>query len=167
MSFVLRKKIIHLIRFSFRLVLCLESLACKPVRILSIFSTISGRCTFAVVVQTRSLICLFVVPWVTACQAPLSSTISWSLLEFMTIELATLSNHLILYRPLLFLPSVFPSIRVFPNEWTHPIRWPMFGASASASVLPMNIQDFFPLGLTGLISLQSEGLSRVLSSNSF
>ena len=114
----------------------------------------------------KSCRCL-ATPWTAANQAPLSSTISWSLLEFMTIELATLSNHLILYRPLLFLPSVFPSIRVFPNEWTHPIRWPMFGASASASVLPMNIQDLFPLGLTGLISLQSEGLSRVLSSNSF
>ena len=97
----------------------------------------------------------------------LSVTVSQSLLRLMPIESVMPSNHLILYHPLLFLPSIFPSIRVFPNEWTHPIRWPMFGASASALVLPKNIQDLFPLGLTALISLQTKGLSRVLSSNSF
>ena len=66
--------------------------------------------------------------------------------------------------PLLLPPSVFPSIRVFSNESVLHIRFPNFGASASASVLPMNIQDWFPLGLTGLIALQSKGLSRVFSS---
>ena len=70
------------------------------------------------------------------------------------------SNHLILCRSLLLLPSIFPSIRVFSNESALCIRWPgqSIGVSASASVLPMNIQDRFPLGLTGLISFQSKDL---------
>ena len=74
-----------------------------------------------------------------------------------------------LSRPLssLLLPSIFPSIKVFSNELAFHIRWPKYwciGTSASVSVLPMNIQGWFPLGLTGLISLQSKGLSRVFSS---
>ena len=74
------------------------------------------------------------------------------------------SNHLILCH-LLLLPSILPSIRVFPNESALCIRQGQsIGASASASVLPMNIQGWFPLGLTGWISLQSMGLSRVFSS---
>ena len=96
-------------------------------------------------------------------QASLSFTTSQSLLRFMFIELVMLSNHLILCRPLLLLPSIFPSISVSSNESALCIRWPKYGASALASVLPMNIQGWFPLGLTGLISLQSKGLSRVLS----
>ena len=72
-----------------------------------------------------------------------------------------LSNHLILCHPLLFLPSICPSIRVFSIESVLHIRWPKYWNSASASVLPMNIQGWFPSGLTGLISLQSKGLSRV------
>ena len=70
------------------------------------------------------------------------------------------SNYLILCHPLLLPPSIFPSIRVFSNESALHIRWQSIGVSASASVLPMNIQDWFPLGLTGLISLWSKGLSR-------
>ena len=69
------------------------------------------------------------------------------------------------YHPLsppVFLPSVFPSVRVFPSESVLRIRWPKYSASA-ASLLAMNIQDWFPLWLTGLISLQSRGLSRVFS----
>ena len=62
------------------------------------------------------------------------------------------SNHLILHCPLFLLPSIFPSSRVFSNESTLHIRWPSVGVSASASVLPMNIQDGFPLGWTGWIS---------------
>ena len=73
------------------------------------------------------------------------------------------SNHLILCCPLFPLPSIFPSIRAFSNESVLHIRWPCIGASASASVLPMNIEDWLPLGLTGLIFLQSKGLSRVFS----
>ena len=72
--------------------------------------------------------------------------------------------HLILCRPLLLLPSVFASIRVFSNESVLHFRWPNYWTLASASVLPMNIQDWFPLGLTGLISLLFKGLSRVFSS---
>ena len=72
------------------------------------------------------------------------------------------SNLLNLCHPLLLLPSIFPSIRVFSNESVLLIRCQNIGVSASASVLPMNIQDRFPLGLTGLISLQSKELSKSL-----
>ena len=70
---------------------------------------------FVFAVQFLSHIWLFVTPWTAACQVPLSSSISWSLLRFMSIESVVLSNHLILCHPLL-LPSIFPSIRVFSNE---------------------------------------------------
>ena len=76
-------------------------------------------------------------------------------------------NHLILCRPLLLPPSMFPSIRAFSNESVLPIRWPKYGATVSATVFPMNIQDWFPLGWTGLISMQSQGLSRVFSRAKF
>ena len=66
--------------------------------------------------------------------------------------------------PLLLLPSIFSSIRVFSNELALHMRWPSVGTSASASDLPMNIQGWFPLGLTSLMPLQSKGLSRVFSS---
>ena len=85
----------------------------------------------------------------------------WSLLKFMSIESVMLSNHLILCHPLLLLPSIFPSIRVFPKELALCIRQP--NIEASASVPPMNIQGWFPLEFTGLISLQSTGLSKVFS----
>ena len=68
-----------------------------------------------------------------------------------------------LLSPLLLLLSIFPSIRVFSSESALHIRWLKIGASASASVLPMNIQEWFPLGWTGWLSLQSKGLSRVFS----
>ena len=67
---------------------------------------------------------IFVTPLTVVCQAPLSPTISQSLLKFMSIELVMLSKHLILYHPLLLLPSIFPSIRVFSNESVLHIRWP-------------------------------------------
>ena len=88
------------------------------------------------------------------------------LLEFtqlMSIEVAMLSNHLILCHPLP-LPSVFPSLRVFSSESAICINGQNIGASASASVRPMNIQGSFLLGLTALISLLSKGLSGVFSS---
>ena len=66
--------------------------------------------------------------------------------------------------PLLLLPSIFPGIRVFSSESALRIRWQSIGTAASAPALLMNIYDWFPLGLTGLISLQSKGLSRVFSS---
>ena len=104
---------------------------------------------------------VFVTPRTAAHQASVSFTISRSLLKLLSTELIPF-NHLILCRPLL-LPSVFPSIRVYFNELALCIRWPQYGASASASVLAMNIQGWFPLGLTGLISLQSKGPLRVFS----
>ena len=106
---------------------------------------------------------LFVTPWTTARQASLSFTNSRSLLKLMSIELVMPSNHLILCRPLLLLPSISPSIRVFSKELALCIRWPKCWTSTKASVLLMNIQDWSPLGWTGVISLQSKGLSRVLS----
>ena len=90
-------------------------------------------------------------------------TNSQSLLKLVSIESVMSSKHLILCHPLLLLPSIFPSIRVFSNESALLIRWPSIGISASASVLPMNTQDWSPLGWTGWISLQSKGLSRVFS----
>ena len=82
----------------------------------------------------------FATPWTAAHQASLSFTISWSLPKLMSIELVMPSNHLILCYPLLLLPSIFPSIRVFPMSWLLASGGQSIGASASASVLPMNIQ---------------------------
>ena len=82
--------------------------------------------SFVVVVQSLSRIRLFTTPWTTACQVSLSSTISLSLLRFMSIESAILSNHLILCHPLLLLPTIFPSIRVFSKESALCIRWPKY-----------------------------------------
>ena len=92
-------------------------------------------------VQSLSCVLLFATPWTTARQASLSITNSQSLLKFMSIESMMPSNHLILCCPLLCLPSIFPSIRVFSNESVLCIRWPKDWIPASASVLPMNIQD--------------------------
>ena len=77
-----------------------------------------------VAVQLLSCVQLFETPQTAACQAPLSSTLSQGLLKFMSIELVVLSNHLIICHPLLLLPSIFPSIRVFPKEMAFHIRWP-------------------------------------------
>ena len=103
-------------------------------------------------------------PWTAARQASLSFTISQSLLKLMSIESVMSSNHLILCRPLLLLPSIFPSIRVFLMNQFLASGGQSIGTSVSASVLPVNIQGQFPLRLTGLISLLSGGLSRVFSS---
>ena len=103
-------------------------------------------------------------PWTAAYKASLSFTISWSLLKLMSIELVMLSNHLFLCHPLLLLPLVLPRFRVFSSESALLIRWPKYWNISFRSVLPMNIQGWFPLGLPGLISLQSKGLSRVFSS---
>ena len=103
------------------------------------------------------------IPWTAACQASLSITNSQSLLKLMPIETVMPSNHLILCCPLLLLPSIFPSMRVFSNESVLPSRWPKYW-SFSFNISPSNdIQDWFPLGWTGWISLQSKGLSRVFS----
>ena len=113
-------------------------------------------------VQSLSRVQLFLTPWTTARQASLSITNAQSLLKLMSIESVMPSNHLILCRPLLLPPAIFPSIRVSSNESVLCIRCPEYWA-VSASVLPTNIQDWFPLGWTGWISLQSKRLSRVFS----
>ena len=114
-------------------------------------------------VQLLSRVWLFPTPWIVAHQASLSITNSQSLLKIMSISSEMPSKHLIHCHPLLLLPSIFPSIRVFSKESVLCISGQSIEASASPSVLPKNIQDWFPLGWTGLISLQSKGLSRVLS----
>ena len=114
-------------------------------------------------VQPLSRIWLFVTPWTTAHQASLSITKSRSSPKPMSIESVMPSNHLILCRPLLVLPSVFPSIKSFPMTQFLTSGGQSTGASASASVLPVNIQDWFPLGWPGWISWQPKGLSRVFS----
>ena len=111
-------------------------------------------------VQLLSCVPLFATPCL---QALLSITTSWSLFKIMSIEPVMPSNHLIHCRPLLLRPSNFPSIRVFSNVSTICISGQSIGASASSPVLSMNSPGRFPLGLTGLISLQSKGLSRVFS----
>ena len=113
--------------------------------------------------SVQSLSCVFSTPWTAALQASLSITNSWSLLKLMSIESVMPFNHFILCHPLLLLHSIFPSIRVYSNEWFFRSDSQSIGVSASASVLPMNIQDWFPLGLTGLTSFHSKGLSRVFS----
>ena len=103
-------------------------------------------------------------PWTAAGQASLSITNSRSLLKLMSIKSVMPSNHLILCHPLLFLPSIVPNIRLsFLVSQVFPSCGQSIGVSASVSVLPMNIQDWFPWGLTGWISLQSKGLSSVFS----
>ena len=114
-------------------------------------------------VQSLSHIQLFATPWTAARQASLSITNSWSWLKLMSIEWVMPSNHLILYCPHFLLPSIFPSITVFARSQLFTSGGQSTGVSTSALVLPMNIQDWFPLGLTGFISLQSKGLSRVFS----
>ena len=114
-------------------------------------------------VQSLSRVQLFAIPWITACQASLSITSSRSLLKPMSIKSVMPSSYLIFCRPLLLLPLIPHSIRVFSNESTLCMRWPKYWSFASASVLPMNTQDWSPLGWTGWFSLQSKGLSRVFS----
>ena len=106
-----------------------------------------------IVVQSLSLVLLFATPWTAACQASLSFPISWNLLKLMTIKSMTPSKHLIPCHPLSsclqsFLPSgSFLMSQLFTS------RCQSIEASASASVPPMNVYDWFPLGMTGLISL--------------
>ena len=94
-----------------------------------------------VVAQWLSHVQLFATPWTAARQAPLSFTNSQSLLKLMSIELMMPSNHLVLCRRLLLLPSIFPSTTVFSSEFVLCNRWQRIGASES--VLPMNIENLF------------------------
>ena len=110
-------------------------------------------------IQSFSHVRLFVTPWIAARQASLSITDSWSLHKLRPVELVMSSNHLILCRPLLLLPSIFPNIRIFSNELAFCIRWPK-NWSFSFSISPSN-------GCSGLISFRIDCfdlLSRVFAS---
>ena len=104
-----------------------------------------------------------VTPWTAAHQASLSIANSQSLLKLMFIESVMPSNHLILCCPLLLLSSIFPSIGSFSVTQFFTSGGQSIEVSASASILSMNIQDWFPLWLIGWISVQSKWLSRVFS----
>ena len=117
-------------------------------------------------VQSLSRVRLFVILRITARQASLSITNSWSLLKLMSIELVMPSNHLILCHPLLLLPPIPPSIRVLSNESALCMRWPNYWSFSFSISPPMNTQDSSPLGWTGWISLQSKGLSSLLQHHS-
>ena len=117
---------------------------------ISTFISISNHpCIYNnVVVQSLSRVWLFATPWNATWQAPMSSTISWGLLKLVSIELVILFNHLILHHPLLLLPSVFPSIRVFSSDSALRIRWPKYW-SFSFSIIPSN-------EYSGLISFRTD-----------
>ena len=107
---------------------------------------------FSSVQLSHSVVSDSATPRTAVRQASLSITNSQSLPKLISIELVMPSNHLILCHPLLLLPSIFFSIRVFSNKSVLRITWPNIGVSTSTWVLPMNIQDWFPLEWTGWIS---------------
>ena len=113
-------------------------------------------------VQSLSCVWFFATPWNATCQASLFINNSQSLLKLITIKSMIPSNHLILCCPLLLLPSIFPNIRVFSNESVLPNRCQSIGASTSASVLALNIQNWFPLKLTVLVSFAVQGTLKSL-----
>ena len=108
------------------------------------------KISFTSSVQLLSHVWLFVTPWITACQASLSITNSWSSLKLMSIKSVMPSSHLILCHPLLLLPPIPPSIRVFSNESTLRMRWPKYW-SFSFSIIPSKEHP-------GLISFRMDGL---------
>ena len=115
------------------------------------------------VVQLLSCVRLFATSWTTAQQGSLCFTICWSLLKLLSIESwchPTISSSIVPFTPCL---QSFPASGSFPMSQFFTSCAQSIGASASASILAMNSQDWFPSGLTGLISLQSKGLSRVFS----
>ena len=131
-------------------------------------SRISSQIAFVLaylvaIFQALSHVPLFATPSTAARQTFLFFTISLSLFKLMYIESGMLSNQLILCFPLSCCLHSFSTLGSFPMSWLFPSSDQSIWASASASVLPMNIQGWFPLGLTGLISLQSKGLSSIFS----
>ena len=110
-------------------------------------------------IQLLSRVQLFVSPWTAACQASLSITNSQSLLKLMSIESVMPSNHLMLYSPLLLLPSILPSIRVFSNESVLLMRWPKY-CSFSFSISPSNEHP-------GLISFRMDWLDLLAVQGTF
>ena len=116
----------------------------------------SPRCYQVSSGQSLSCVWLFGTPWTAACQASLSITNFWSLLKLLSIELVMHSNHLILCHPLVLLPSIFPSIRVFADESVLRIRWPKYW-SFSFSISPSNEYSeliFFSMDWLDLLAVQ-------------
>ena len=115
-----------------------------------------------VVVQSLSHVQLFATPWTDTRQASLSFTISWRLLKFMSVESVIQSIHLILCRPLLFLPSVFPSIRVFSSESVLQIKWPKYwsfsfsisNSNEYSGLISFKIDRFEPLTVFSRIAVR-------------
>ena len=130
---------------------------------ITLFYIVYDYIYYVSLVQLLSLIQLIAISWTIACQASLSIINSQSLLNLMSNGLVMPSNHFILWCPLFHLQS-FSASGSFPMSHYFASGGLSIGVSASASVLPMDIQDWYPLGLTGLISLESKGLSRVFSS---
>ena len=114
-------------------------------------------------VQSLSRVQLFVIPWTAARQASLSITNLRSLLKLISIESVMPSNHLILCRPLLLLPSIFPNIRVFSNESALRIRWPKYWSFSFNISLSNEHPGLISFMMEWLDLLQSKGLSRVFS----
>ena len=114
-------------------------------------------------VQSLSHVWLFATPWITARQASLSITNSWSLLKLLSIELLMPSNHSSSVIPLSFCVKSFPTPGSFPVSQIFASSGQSIGVSAPASFLPKKSQGWSPLEWTGWISLQSKGLSRVFS----
>ena len=132
------------------------SIALKTFNLLYYWSILLSYCLYQIRSdQSLSRVRLFATPWIAARQASLSITNSRNSLKLTSIESVMPSSHLILCRPLLLLPPVPPSIRVFSNESTLHMSGQSTGVSALASFLPKNSQDWSPLEWTGWISLQS------------
>ena len=113
--------------------------------------------------SVAKLLQLFVTPWTAARQASQSFTISWSLLKLMSIELVMTSNHLILCHPLLLLPSLFPSIRVFSSELVLHIRWPKYWSFSFGISPSSECSELISFRIDWFYLLPSKGLSRLFS----
>ena len=118
-------------------------------------------------VQSLSRVQLFAAPWTAARQASLSITNSQSVLKLMSIKLVMPSNSLIVCQPLLLLPSIFPSIRVFSNESVLRSRWPKYWNFHFSISLSKEYSGLISFRMDCWISLQSKGLSRVFSNTTF
>ena len=123
--------------------------------------------SFSSVQFSHSVMSDSLTPWTVALQASLSITNSWSPPKLMSIKSVMTPNHFILCPPFSSCLQYFPASGSFTVSQFFTSGGQSLGASASASVLPMNIQERFPLGGTGWISLQSKGLSRVFSNTTF
>ena len=117
---------------------------------------------FVNIVQSPSRVQLFVTPWTAACQVSLSLTISWSLPKFMSIASVMPSSHLILWCPLLLLPSIFPSIRGFPNESAVRIRCPKYWSFIFSISLSNDYSGLTSLKIGWLDFLAVQGALRSL-----